>query len=163
MHPSAWRETNEKASGSRSDCQLVNIISVTFVFRDGNNITVIKNWTRQISRAMDVVTVRRRHDQHQRAEETWTIATGSFRSSFSTQNAEESRRFGTVLVVCSKKLQARWPGRKGGTSAHADWHCRPSGIPLGVSCCRGGAPSHSRHVHNGGVCCGKFGAFCCEP
>ena len=32
-----------RPGGSRSGCQLVNIISPTFVFRDGNNITVVKN------------------------------------------------------------------------------------------------------------------------
>ena len=36
-------------------------------------------------------------------------------------------------------------------------------VIVGVSCCRGGGPSHAQHVHNGGVCCEKFGEFCCEP
>ena len=32
-----------RPGGSRSDCQLMNIISPTFVFKDGNNITVVKS------------------------------------------------------------------------------------------------------------------------
>ena len=32
-------------------------------------------------------------------------------------------------------------------------------VHLGVSCCQGS----DHHGHDGGVCCEKFGEFCCEP
>ena len=142
-----WRETNEKARWQSLDFQLVNIISPTLVFEAD-------------SRAMVVVAILRRHDQHHPVEERGCRGAGERKRDGkgsrqglsgpdSTHKTPGSpRRIGTEPVVCSKKLSDR--GRKRDKCA-CQLAC--------VSCCRGG--THGTCTTAG--CCEKFGLGSCKP